>query len=339
MPLISVIVPIYKTEKFLHQCVDSLLMQPFTDCEVILVDDGSPDGSPEICDIYATKDPRVQVIHQKNAGLISARISGVKMARGDYITFVDSDDFVDDGYFQALSEILRRDCPDIVAFDCHTTNGSEWKNTCDAGLYRGEDTSRITEKMIFDPTRGEMNHGCILFTVWSKCIRRELLLSCLEKVPSCIMMGEDAATVLPALARANSIYISRFSGYCYRDNPNSITNNFRVSDAKNNEILIDYLEAALGDAYRERLNVYCLDLTYEYVYAGILHFSSVSDFTKTMKENIGESTKKRIGKVSLKGFSSPRRFLFWLCRRGSYALLFTFYRNKKRKREKHGNES
>lgn len=329
MPLISVVVPVYKTEKFLHQCADSLLKQSFADCEVILVDDGSPDGAPAICDSYAAKDCRVHVIHQKNAGLISARIAGVKEAKGDYITFVDSDDFVDDGYFDTLAEIIRRDAPDVVAFDCHTTNGSEWKNTCDAGLYKGEDTRRITEKMIFDPTRGGLNHGCILFTVWSKCIRRELLLPNLERVPKSILMGEDAATVLPVLAAAKSIYVSRFAGYCYRDNPDSITNNFRVSDAKNNELLVGYLESTLGDAYSERLRVYCLDLTYEYMYAGIHHFSSASEFGKTMKENIEETTKKRIRKASVKGLSLPRRFLLWLCRTGRYTLLFALYHTKK----------
>lgn len=92
-PKISFIVPVYKVEKYLNQCVDSLLCQTFKDFEVILVDDGSPDGSPAICDSYAEKDERVRVLHKENGGLSDARNVGIMMAKGEYIIFVDSDDF------------------------------------------------------------------------------------------------------------------------------------------------------------------------------------------------------------------------------------------------------
>ena len=88
---ISVLVPIYRIEKYLPQCIDSILDQSFTDFELILVDDGSPDGCPEICDSYAAKDPRVRVVHKENGGLLSARKAGLENARGKYIAFVDGD--------------------------------------------------------------------------------------------------------------------------------------------------------------------------------------------------------------------------------------------------------
>ena len=92
---ISVIVPIYRIEAYLPQCVESLLNQSFENFELILVDDGSPDGCPEICDAYAEKDPRVRVIHKENGGLVSARKEGLRNDRGKYIAFVDGDDWVD----------------------------------------------------------------------------------------------------------------------------------------------------------------------------------------------------------------------------------------------------
>ena len=98
--MISVIVPIYKVEKYLRGCVDSILNQTYGDFELLLVDDGSPDGCPQICDEYAQRDPRVRVIHKQNGGLISARNTGILAARGSYICILDGDD-------QALSDMLQ----------------------------------------------------------------------------------------------------------------------------------------------------------------------------------------------------------------------------------------
>ena len=91
MPLVSVIVPVYKAEKYLHKCVDSLLAQTMTDFEVLLINDGSPDRSGAICDEYAAKDSRIRVFHKENGGVSSARNLGILESQGKYITFVDSD--------------------------------------------------------------------------------------------------------------------------------------------------------------------------------------------------------------------------------------------------------
>ncbi len=111
--MISVIVPVYKVEQYLRECVDSILAQSYTDFELILVDDGSPDRCGEICDAYAKQDPRVRVIHQENQGLSGARNSGMDIARGEYITFVDSDDLVSPEYLRILSDTLQETGADI----------------------------------------------------------------------------------------------------------------------------------------------------------------------------------------------------------------------------------
>lgn len=105
---ISVIVPIYKVEPYLRQCVDSILAQTYRDLEIILVDDGSPDNCGRICDEYAKKDPRVVVIHQKNSGLSSARNAGIKRAGGAYLNFVDSDDFLAPAMLEKLHQSLKK---------------------------------------------------------------------------------------------------------------------------------------------------------------------------------------------------------------------------------------
>ena len=114
MSLFSIIVPVYKAEKYLDDCIKSLLKQTITDFEVILVDDGSPDRSGEICDDYSEKYKFIKTIHKKNEGLVSARKAGAKVAVGKYIVCVDSDDWVDDGYLEKFYTIIKRFQPDII---------------------------------------------------------------------------------------------------------------------------------------------------------------------------------------------------------------------------------
>ncbi len=107
MPQISIIVPIYKVENYLHRCVDSILAQTFTDFELILVDDGSPDNCGKICDDYAKKDNRIKVIHKENGGLSSARNAGIDIAKGDYLSFVDSDDWIHPQMIELLYQGIK----------------------------------------------------------------------------------------------------------------------------------------------------------------------------------------------------------------------------------------
>lgn len=115
MPQISVIVPVFKVEPYLRECVDSILAQTFTDFECILVDDGSPDHCGEICDEYAEQDERVRVIHKQNGGTSSARNAGIEAAEGKYICFVDGDDVIDEQFCQLLYEMLLNYQTDISA--------------------------------------------------------------------------------------------------------------------------------------------------------------------------------------------------------------------------------
>ena len=113
----SIIIPVYKVEKYLRQCVDSVLSQTFTDYEVILVDDGSPDLSPMICNEYAQINTKVHVVHKPNGGLSSARNAGLDVAEGEYVLFLDSDDWWDaDNALQKVSDQIRSDNPDILVF-------------------------------------------------------------------------------------------------------------------------------------------------------------------------------------------------------------------------------
>lgn len=106
-PLITVIIPCYKVEQYLPKCINSVLTQTYTNLEIILVDDGSPDNCGNICDNYAQKDSRIKVIHKTNGGLSDARNKGIDIAHGEYITFIDSDDYVSNDYIEVLYNLLK----------------------------------------------------------------------------------------------------------------------------------------------------------------------------------------------------------------------------------------
>ena len=109
MPKISIIVPVYNVEKYLEKCVRSILAQTFTDFELILVDDGSPDSSGAMCDQFAEQDQRVKVIHKENGGLSDARNAGIEIATGEYLGFVDSDDYIADDMYELLYTNIVKD--------------------------------------------------------------------------------------------------------------------------------------------------------------------------------------------------------------------------------------
>ena len=114
-PLVSIIVPVYKVEKYLDRCVESLVNQTYKNIEIILVDDGSPDNCPEMCDAWAQKDSRIVVIHKENGGVSSARNKGLESARGEWIWFVDSDDYVE--LFALEKLVPMTDNSDLIIFD------------------------------------------------------------------------------------------------------------------------------------------------------------------------------------------------------------------------------
>lgn len=127
MPKVSIIVPVYKAEKYIHRCVDSILAQTFTDWELLLIDDGSPDRSGEICDEYARKDNRIRVFHKKNGGVSSARQRGQDLACGEYTIHVDPDDWAESSMLEELYHRAKDDNADLVICDYYTNDEIQQK--------------------------------------------------------------------------------------------------------------------------------------------------------------------------------------------------------------------
>lgn len=166
---ISVIVPIYRVEKYLPACIDSILNQTFTDFELILVDDGSPDRCPEICDETAKRDARVRVIHQANQGLSAARNAGIEAARGAWLSFVDSDDYIAPQFYEKLYQTAQRTDADCVM--CSVQNVDESGKLIDSALMRVADEVKTGQEVLRKIGRDDVTP---YLTAWNKLYRRKL---------------------------------------------------------------------------------------------------------------------------------------------------------------------
>ncbi len=219
--MISVVIPVYNIEEYLPQCIESVIKQTYTELEIILVDDGSTDLSGSICDEYAASDPRICVIHKKNGGLVSARKAGVNAAGGEYITFVDGDDWIEPDTYQKMIENGRD--ADIIAFACYEEYG-DYHTVCGNKIKEGLYRSDADKELLY----GSMLMNCNFFefgispSLCCKLIRRKILTDNQMKVSCFISYGEDAACTFPCLLDASTVCVINMPLYHYRQRQGSI---------------------------------------------------------------------------------------------------------------------
>ena len=239
-PLFSVIVPIYNIEKYIEQCILSIINQTFTNFELILVDDGSPDGCPQICDEYAVSDSRIKVIHKENGGIVSARQAGVDVATGEYIVCVDGDDWINPEYLSKFVEVINQYSPDVAC--CGAIWAYEDKETrmpprVNLGYY---DRKRI-ENEIF-PILIERDDGVYFSpSLWGKVFRREIYQQ-QQLVDTIVNIGEDGACVKPCVYHSQSMYVMNDCLYYYRQNASSMTKKRKAFDWNGPKIIGQHFE-------------------------------------------------------------------------------------------------
>ncbi|MDO5479724.1 MAG: glycosyltransferase family 2 protein, partial [Clostridia bacterium] len=224
----SVIVPVYKVEEYLENCIESVRNQTFSDFELILVDDGSPDRCPGICDEYAKKDGRIKVVHKPNGGLASARRAGIKVAEGDYVFNLDSDDLIEADTLESAYKIIKDTDCEIVSFSYRWVKGGKTikiTNDCiPEGLYTGEKIEKyIYPGLLMDK---DMNH--LSYYLAGKAVKRELLVPNQLGVSEKISLGEDLCCVFPCYLQAKSVYISKKNAYLYTVREDSMSKGFNT---------------------------------------------------------------------------------------------------------------
>lgn len=217
-PLISVIVPIYKVENYLNCCVNSIINQTYKNLEIILIDDGSPDKCGKICDDFKKEDTRIKVIHQKNNGVGSARNKGLNVCNGEYISFVDSDDYIMPDLIESLYNEIY-DCDYVSCGYTHVDNKSNQENIFSPKekiILTGKDA--LYKHYSIDNTIKNIN--CIY--VWGKLFRRKIWDEL--RFPEGILF-EDIYVMPYILLKCNKIKFINNAGYYYRKVEGSITNN------------------------------------------------------------------------------------------------------------------
>ena len=259
-PKLSVIIPVYNMEKYIHQCLDSVYSQTFRDFEVIIIDDGSPDNCGKICDDYAEKyrnEISTNVIHKKNAGLPSAWNDGLNAARGEWITFVDSDDWLDSDYYEAMFNALGEQAVDVFcAGGCFKNTESEQiKSYCfdTPKLYCTREERDYMMTRVLTNEIKETKNGRVKLAAtqapWDKFYRAEFIRSKNIKFESSLGAVEDVLLNLIAFDQADCIGVSTVCGYHYRQVEQSYTRRF---NSKRKDSFITFLNIA--NDYLDRHN-------------------------------------------------------------------------------------
>lgn len=246
--LISVIVPIYGIDRYIGICIESILKQTYKNLEIILVDDGSPDRCPEICDLYAEKDKRIKVIHKANGGLVSARKAGLQMASGEYVGYVDGDDWVGPGFYESLySSIMISGCDVVCAGQSRDlfNQSIHFINPYPVGIYTGEKLKELQNNML---SYGEFYQPGITTYVWNKLFKRDALYQYQMNVDERISIGEDAAVTYPVLMECGSVYVSDCVAYHYRQREDSMLKKSASFEAEAEKLkyLYEYMSAFAG---------------------------------------------------------------------------------------------
>ncbi len=244
--LVSIVVPVYGVEAYLAECIDSLLRQTYQNIEIVLVDDGSKDRCPEICDAYAQKDPRVKVVHKANGGLVSARKAGLLAASGQYLMYVDGDDWVSEAMVEKMQSQMMQHQPDCVICNFYDAVGETIvKQTSffldgyyNADLYQ----KTILQNVLFT---GKMFVHGINPSLCGKLFHRGMIEQYGMSVPNNITIGEDAACTYPFLLDAcQSVVLMDEAYYYYRKNPESMMNRYDANQLDRTREMLAYMQSA-----------------------------------------------------------------------------------------------
>lgn len=242
MKKVSIIVPIYNVEKYLDRCVQSIINQTYGNIQIILVDDGSPDKCPEMCDIYADMDSRVTVIHKENGGLGYARNSGMEKAIGDYIVFVDSDDYIPNDYVETLVESIEKYNVDVCisGYNKVKPDGTiSYSVVYDSQLYDGNVKEMLLPRIFGSrPKMNDSIHPSVCGLIYKL---DSIKLNGMKFMSERDIVSEDLVFEIELFSRVNSVMTISKSMYNYCDNENTLSSTFNIIKLEKQEQLYEYI--------------------------------------------------------------------------------------------------
>ena len=316
--MISVVIPIYNVEKFLRKCVDSVLLQTYADIEVILVDDGSTDTCPEIIDEYSRTDKRVKALHKTNGGLVSARQYGLQKASGEYVMYVDGDDWIARDCLKVLFDAASMYDVDLVC--CSTL--VYFKNKVEkkiipyrSGLYKKEQLrSEIYPTLVQGPKANNFSPNA-----WGKLYKRDALVIHQMNVDSRIVMGEDFALTKPYVASIASMFVVDACLYCYNNlNSESLTHAKKCLSWDDPELIECALRHHMSSTdydFRKQIDRYYVHLLF---HVAVSRFNSKKNFFQISRELFDHLSKQNVHRIIKRANFS--------CWKGTFAKLSLQYR-------------
>lgn len=289
-PLISVLVPVYNIERYIGLCLESIICQTYKNLEIIVVDDGSTDRSGEICDLYAKKDSRINVIHKENGGLVSARKTAMRVATGDYIGYVDGDDWIGEGFYSALVAAIQQTSADAVVAGFSRelfTKTARILNAIPPDVYEEKKLDELYSSMI---SYGDFFRHGITTYLWNKLFKAEVIKECQLNVDDRISIGEDGAVVYPSLLKCNKVCVIDNCSYHYRQREDSMLKKTSVFSKEQESLFVLY--EYLKNILRTNANKYnLLPQIQKYLLStliirsgGILNDSVYLPFSKNINE-------------------------------------------------------
>ena len=315
-PKVSVIVPVYKAEKYLHRCVDSLLAQTFRDYEILLVDDGSPDRSGEICDEYAKIDSRVRVFHKANGGVSSARQCGIDNARGEYTIHADPDDWVEPEMLEELYKKAKEEDADMVICDYYV-------NYRRKQIYKQQKPNTLNHDTIMRQLLLQQLHGAC----WNKLVRRKLIIDFAISFPLDMTIWEDLYVNCCFLMHEVKVsYLGRaFYHYDCIMNGNSLMHTLSRNAILSLIYFVSYIESCLDNVAYMREIKKIKWMTKSLAFASFSF--SEKELVSLYDEINGEFTSYFLTpfcvRITMKGHYSMAKFIFRTARRAQ-SILFVF---------------
>lgn len=288
MEKISVIVPIYNVEKYLRDCIESIICQTYTNLEIILVNDGSTDNCENICNEYVKKDSRIKLINKGNGGLSSARNAGIDVANGDYLVFIDSDDYVNKSMIEVLRNLLINNNADIA--QCEFEKFYDSKNISDNSTFKETITVKNNKEALLSLSKID-GKGVNAVVAWNKIYKKKLFDDIRYPINK---IHEDQFTTYKLIYKANKIVYTNKKLYYYRQRENSIMNS-----------KFDKKRLVVLDAIEEKINFFKGMEKYESVYYESIHQyinNAIGNYKKYKESNPNDcitlkNIKKRLNKI------------------------------------------
>lgn len=334
-PFLSIIVPIYNAEKYLRESIESILHQNYKDFEVILVNDGSKDSSLKICKEFECMDTRVRVISQENRGSIAARKKGISIAKGSYIGFVDSDDWIHPSMYEQLCQMAIEYDADMVLCDYITFYKNIKINTTQ-GLSEGfYDKERMRKELYPTMLCDSINNSFykVIPAYWNKIFKKEVINFYLSQLDERVKLGEDMICVYPSLLKAKSIYYLKNQYlYYYRQRNNSMSREYNSQYLNNFSIIVDDLKEYTN--YNEQFLVqiagYICHKVEDTIEDGLAS-NSIRKLKEMLKKDYKHSElSKLVQKYDKRYLSGFQKLKFFLLSKEAYTMLLLLCKIKQR---------